>query len=89
MSKNTNNTEELIEKLSAELAEIWYSAEDYGEDKFTEIWSKEHVTTREAFEATCYYAIQCLVYSDDSEDDEMLKAIAAARGFDLVKRTLQ
>jgi hypothetical protein len=76
-------TERLINELSDRLAEEWYAAEDWGEDRFTEVMCSEEIPSNIAtvvFEATCYYVIQNLVYS---EQVDILKTIAAAKGFDL------
>jgi predicted acetyltransferase len=75
--------EELINELSEQLAEEWYSAEDWGEDKFTEVMCNDEIPSDIAnvvFEATCYYVVQNLVYS---ERIDILEEIAKARGYTL------
>ena len=77
------NKESKIKALAEVLYENWYAAEDYGEDLFTSTWfspksNVEHKASVEMFEATCYYVIQTLVYSDFGE--EILHEINKLRG---------
>lgn len=77
-------TEQLINELSEQLTEEWYAAADWGQDKFTEVMCNEEIDSFVAnavFEATCYYVVQNLVYS---ERTDILEKIAKERGFNLV-----
>ena len=75
--------EQTIDELHVTLCEDWYAAEDYGEDKFTEMMSESiteelHRQRIKTFEATCYYVIQQLMYGEVGK--EILQKICEVRG---------
>lgn len=80
MKNTTMNPEKLINELSEELAEVWYAAEDWGEDKFTQAYfranAKEEVI-KEVFEGSLYFAIQELLYGETGL--EILKKLVEYR----------
>ena len=83
-NSDTHSTEQLIDELSEQITEEWYAAQDWGQDKFTEVMCNEEIPNDVAvtvFEATCYYVVQNLVYSGQTD---VLEKIANERGFRLV-----
>lgn len=76
--------EHLINLISLSLTESWYSAEDYGKDKFTDVMLeecnfKEQTYKHRVFEATCYYVVQQLVYGGSLSADEAEELIREIR----------
>lgn len=77
----------LIKELAKELAEDWYAASDWGEDEFTKVMCEKSTFKHQRlkikmFEATCYYVVQQLMYSDLGT--EIMSKVAKARGMHLI-----
>lgn len=58
-----------INELAELLMNEWYSAEDWGEDQFTNVMCEEcgesdSALKKKVFEASCYFAAQQLILND-------------------------
>lgn len=77
------SVEQIINELSETLVKDWDAAADWGRDPFTEMMCEEvtpeqNEQRRKAFEATCYYCVQQLMYGDVGK--EIIEKISKARG---------
>lgn len=78
----------LIKEIANTLAEDWYAAEDWGEDPFTSIMTSDEFYQNEefgnkVFEASCYYVVQHLMYSEFGV--EILRKVTKARDMRLIE----
>lgn len=77
------NPEQTIDELHQVLIDDWDAAQDWGEDPFTQMMTEEvtpdlEAQRRKTFEATCYYAVQQLMYGEVGK--EIIENLIAARG---------